>query len=319
MNTNHIARYYFFRCREMKYNLKKLLVYFILSFLTTISSQAFSGERIFEEQTNSFPAEGYSFSRKYVGFPIKKSDLINQLEISDSVCGPTAILNALILGNYYIRSCYDLMPGQNGAGKLLFVINEYGGKPSIEYPGTPRLNDDGICSVDLLYLFNDLLADNRKSNVSGEYIVREKGESDSHFLNRSHEKLVRSIKKGMPVVAHIRSFAAKKNSEQDKVYWYSLSSHYITITKIPEQLADYENGFEFEYLDPYKARIESGYVGVEKNRAFNAKFGVNNNSKWIKGKSFLLVNAPSLNLKFSEQKWHDRAIMTLNYVIGYLD
>ena len=81
------------------------------------------------------------------------------------------------------------------------------------------------------------------------------------------------------MVAHIRSFGAKKNSEDDRMYWYGLSSHYVTITKIPERLSDFEDGFSFEYIDPYRASLESGYIGVEINRGFNAKTDSN---KWVK-------------------------------------
>ncbi|MFC1866877.1 hypothetical protein ACFL0H_01910 [Thermodesulfobacteriota bacterium] len=295
------------------------LLYTLATLVAITASSAFCSEGPFENIANPKGAEGYTFSRKYVGLPVDQSMAIDQMKVSDVICGPTAVLNAMLFGNNAFRSCYESVPGNDGPSKLSFVVNEYGRRPSTEYSNKPRIDKDGISSVDLLHLFNDLLTDNGDIRVNGEYIVRTKDEPSSDFLKKAHHKLLNSLKRGVPVVAHIRSFAAKRNHENEKMYWYSLSSHYVTITKIPERLSGYEKGFIFEYIDPYRAEIESGYIGVEMNRGFNAKIGANKNYKWIKGKSLLLVRAPSLNLKTSEQRWHNRSIMTLNYVIGNIN
>lgn len=294
------------------------ILFTIAVLITLIGSNAFCKEDVYAKIGEPEGYTGSTFSRKYIGVPIDKSVAINQLLVSDVVCGPTAVLNAMKFGNSDIQSCYESIPGNDSWGKLSFIVNEYGLKPSNDCSDGLRMHKDGICSVDLLHFYNDILLDNEKTGVEGEYIFRFKDEPLKNLLKRLHGKLYRSLKKGVPVVTQIRSFGVKRNDVTDKMYWYGLSSHYITITKIPERLLDYEKGFIFEYIDPYGARVESGYIGIETKRAFVAKIGNGEKSKWIKGKSFLLVKAPSLDLKTSQQKWYNRTIMTLNYVIGYI-
>lgn len=293
--------------------------YALVAVVILMASDAFCYENNFREEFNAATYGSSIFNRRYIGVYVDRSKTIDQMLVSEAACGPTAILNAMQFGNSDIRSIYRAFPGDDNQSKLGFIVNKYGQRTSYEHSFGSRIQNKGILPEDLLDIFNEILMANRMTGVHGEYVVRKENEPLSDFLKRLHEKLYSSLNKGVPVVAHIRSFGAKRNNENNRMYWYSLSSHYITITKIPERLLDYERGFTFEFIDPYGGRVESGYMGVELNRGFNAKTGDRDNYRWIKGRSFLLVKAPSLNLKTSRQKWHNRTIMTLSYVIGRIN
>jgi len=259
-----------------------------------------------------------TLKRDYVAWKVDPSRCVDQNLVSLNACCPTSILNSLIAGNAKMQTVYKRLDGDDAKAKLAGVIDKYGKVPSEDYgDGRERWDPNiGVSLVDTQDMFNDILAAASAGKVDGGYLDRSKSETPQQFLRRVHGKLAASLAKGVPPLISMRSFACYWDNQQDRVLWTGMSNHVVMVTGLPRKLEETDQGFAFEYLDPDKCKLASGYIYADIVRPFAAVRGNNVKFKWLSGLSpFLLVQAPSLSLGTGKQKWFFRTILTLNYGI----
>jgi hypothetical protein len=226
-------------------------------------------------------------------------------------------LNSLAFGSRSFQSVYDHIPGTLASEKLSFVVNKYGSRDSIVKPGNKSyIADVGMYSEDILATFNALLSDYKAPQLKGMYAERLSGETSFAYLRRVHQHLSQSLSKKTPIVASVESYAAYEYKDYPSLKWKGGYSHNILITSVPRELAAYEKGFTFTFVDSLQGTIEQGYVYAEDTREFQAVRRNGPDFEWMSGSPLLLVVLPSLSLGTEREAWNIRTIMTLSYIIG---
>ncbi len=232
-------------------------------------------------------------------------------------CSFASILNSLAFGSRSFQSVYDHIPGTLASEKLSFVVNKYGSRDSIVKPGNKSyIADVGMYSEDILATFNALLSDYKAPQLKGMYAERLSGETSFAYLRRVHQHLSQSLSKKTPIVASVESYAAYEYKDYPSLKWKGGYSHNILITSVPRELAAYEKGFTFTFVDSLQGTIEQGYVYAEDTREFQAVRRNGPDFEWMSGSPLLLVVLPSLSLGTEREAWNIRTIMTLSYIIG---
>jgi len=250
-----------------------------------------------------------------VSVAFDRAEVLSQERLDGNACGPVAIVNMLQVGDAACRKALAALDGDSLLAKAQTIISHFGSKPSTDYEDGSRMRAGGVSCVDLTATVSDMVA-GQGLQAKGTYLDRRKNEADRPFLERVHQLLVRSLRKGRAPIVSIRSFAVQKDSSFDDGFsWKGMIGHFIVVTEVPAKIAGHEWGFAFEFIDPISGRVEHGFIRLERQRAFAAAKGNQVEYEWLNGKPFLLVTAPSLELGTAGQPWWSRTIMTLNYGI----
>ncbi len=232
-----------------------------------------------------------------------------------NACGPCAVVNALLRAKAPYRNALEPLGGDTPSDKARNLIGRFSKTPSQAYDGEMAYKPErGITWVDMTACFNALLKERQAPSLKGSYLDRHRDESLGNHLRRIHGILAVSIRKGMPVVTSVRSFAPKPKEDGEHV-WSGLNGHYVTITTVQERMDKDEKGFRFTYADPFTGRLDTGYAHVDEARNFTAAKGDEKRWNWVSDRPFLLVTAPSLRLSTQKQPWHLRTIIILNYAV----
>jgi hypothetical protein len=241
--------------------------------------------------------------------------VVSQKPLGVNACGPCAVVNALLRAKPPYRDVLESLEGDTPAEKARTLIGRFGKTPSKAYDGEMAYQPErGITWVDMTACLNALLKDRQAPSLEGSYLDRRRDEPLGDHLRRIHGILAASIRKGMPVVTSVRSFAPKPKKEGEHV-WTGLNGHYITITAVQERIDKDEKGFRFMYADSFTGRLDTGYAHVDEARNFTAAKGDAKRWEWVSDRPFLLVTAPSLRLSTQKQPWHLRTIIILNYAV----
>jgi hypothetical protein len=243
--------------------------------------------------------------------------IVSQAAIGENACGPAAVLNALLWGRPELRAVAARLPGETAEQKVLALIERYGRRPSEAYgpPRTRYADASGVTWVDLTALVNDLLAEHGIAPLRGRYLDRSAGEALEDHVRRVHRALQGSLRRGVPALLSLRSFAPTRRSGGEGYEWSGLMGHWVTVVSVQEEVAENEKGFRFTYLDPATGKAEHGYVFCDEARNFTAAKGDAERWEWKGDRPFLLVTAPSLRLLTQSQSWHVRTIVTVNYAV----
>jgi hypothetical protein len=143
--------------------------------------------------------------------------------------------------------------------------------------------------------------------AAGFGLIAGRDEPLEAHLRRIHGLLGGSIRRGVPVVTSIRSFAPRPPAAGGEPVWTGLDGHYVTVTAVQERIDDGEKGFRFTYADSFTGKLETGYAWVDEARNFTAAKGDAKRWEW--------VTAPSMRLSTQKQPWHARTIIILNFAI----
>lgn len=241
--------------------------------------------------------------------------LVKQARLGENACGPCAVVNALLHAAGPYRGIMGTIEGESPHAKAEDLIRRFSSTPSEAYDGEMAYAPErGITWVDLAVCLNTLLAGRGIPPLENSFLDRHKDEALDEHVRRIHHLLAESIRKGMPVVTSIRSFAPKQRDD-GKHEWAGLHGHYITILSVQERVADGEMGFRFTYSDSFTGKIETGYAFADKARNFTAAKGDGKQWEWVPDRPFLLITAPTLRLGTQKQPWHLRTIITLNHAV----
>jgi hypothetical protein len=241
--------------------------------------------------------------------------VLRQGDLDANACGPVCLVNALQFGDAACQKALALLPGDTPVQRAAVVLERFGGKPSRNYGEGKRLRATGISCADLTDIVREVVTPAGLS-ATGDFLDRRENEPDRTYLRRVHGRLADALRAGRPPLVSLRSFATAVDPQmQDGYSWNGVSGHFVVVTRVPVKLADRELGFPFEFIDPLSGRVESGYVYLERRRAFLAAKGNSARYEWKRGSPFLLVVAPTLSMGTDEQPWWARSIVTLNYVI----
>jgi len=87
--------------------------------------------------------------------------------------------------------------------------------------------------------------------VRQEIFFKTNRESDLALLKRTHKKLTRSLKKGLPPILRVRRVAYRSPNGTSTKAWLNLKSHYLVLTGITEKLSKNATSFSVTYHDPW--------------------------------------------------------------------
>lgn len=241
--------------------------------------------------------------------------VVSQAPLGENACGPCATVNALLRAQAPYRKPLDSLTGDKPVEKAQELIRRFSQRPSTAYPGEKAYQPErGITWVDLTASLNAWFGEQHLPQMEGAYIDRKPDEDLGAHMRRIHSLLAASIRKGVPVIVSVRSFAPEPKEDGNHV-WKGLDGHYITVTAVQERLADDEKGFRFTYADSFTGKLETGYAHVDEARNFTAAKGDARRWEWLADRPFLLVTAPSLRLGTQKQPWHLRTLIILNYAV----
>lgn len=248
--------------------------------------------------------------------------MASQKNIGDMACGPCALYNALNHGHQELRKVASELSGRNHDQRIQSLIRKHGQQPSEIYQKKQAryTAKGGITVEDLPGFVRDTLGVDSGYRVAADYLNRRDKESQGQHLLRVHRLLRQSIRDGFPPIVEVRSFAAQKN-KAGEYEWNGLLGHFIAITRVPEQLADADKGFSFQFADSDTGKIAHGYIHMEEARNFTAvrAFSVSEKGEdqwqWVTDYPYLLVQAPSLRLLTQKEPWHHRTLIILRHAV----
>ncbi|MFK5924367.1 MAG: hypothetical protein QM496_19500 [Verrucomicrobiota bacterium] len=201
------------------------------------------------------------------------------------------------------------------------MIDRYfNNKHSVVFPRAKRLGHHGVFPLDLKNACNELLQEKGIEGLERLELSRRKGEGDHDFLERVHGELSSSLRRGVPPMIQLRSYAALRDKQgSSKVMWQATNNHFVVVTRVPAVLREQDGGFAIDLIDPNGGRLLTAYVFGERHLPFRAEKSTSSpaSPEWLTGRPFLLVKAPGVvSLQPHKATWEDRVIVTLSEAIG---
>lgn len=237
----------------------------------------------------------------------------------EAVCGPAAVVNCLRQGTPRMAAMWDGLVGGDDATRLRFVIDRwFRNRPSAAFPGKKRLSHDGVLEEDLADACREIWAEAGLPAPTGGYLDRRVGEKSPEFLARVHGLIAGSLRDGQPPILSLKTYIARRLKRMDdELAWELAQHHWVVVTGVRRDLRATDLGFAMELIDPDGARVSSAYVYAETRQDFNALKGTEARGEWLRGRPFLLVEAPGvLWLRPKEADWPDRVIVVANFLVG---
>jgi hypothetical protein len=255
----------------------------------------------------------------FIGVRVEARSVARQGDLDSNACGPVCVVNALALGDAACRKALKGLAGDSPAQRAETVVEKFASKKSRDYGEGKRTRSDGVSCADLTDIAGEVVA-KAGLRAEGQFLDRLEGESDRSFLKRVHELFADGLREGRPPIVSLRSFAAEADLKKKGDYlWNAVAGHFVVITRVPAKLSDHDWGFTFEYVDPESGHVESGYIYLERERAFTAARGNAKKYEWKGGRAFLLATLPSLAMGTQQKPWWSRATVTVNYAITLHD
>ncbi len=191
----------------------------------------------------------------------------DQLAVAGNACGPTALLNAFRFGNTAWQRASNAIAGTSDKERILRIIREIGMRPSKHVPGHPRWSRRGVSLADLRDMGNEMVAGHYLPQLSEEVFFLKPRESPGKLLRRVHQRLEKSLAKGLPPVVSLRRYVLRKSSGAAR-QWTVIDAHFVTVTAIPRKLDKRARTFSVRYIDPWGGRHCEGTIGVPERPVF---------------------------------------------------
>ena len=245
--------------------------------------------------------------------------ILEQKNVATYACGPCSIINQVLLSTPAERAGYEKIPGKTAAAKAKSIIEKYAQRPSLTYgDNKPTMREKGINWADMIHLTNWVRRDVGLPLLKGDYLRRRPSEAGAKHVRRIHKTFKDSIDGGVLPIINFISQTAYQDPDTKEWLWGSLMGHLCTLMEVQEDLSESELGFRFRYADSDTGKIETGYLHFSQARNFAAFSGDPVNGQWVKQRPFLVVTSPSLNMTTSNENWHTRTEIVLNYAV-YLE
>jgi len=176
----------------------------------------------------------------------------NQLAISGNACGPAALLSSFRCGNDTWQRAASSLTGTTDREQLGQWIRRHGLQPSGTLKGRKRWTNAGINVEDLVSATNEMTRPLYLPAVVQDDLFLRRGETAEALLRRTHQRLEKSLSKGIPPLLSLRRFVLRGGK------WIPLQGHFVTVTAVPRKLGRDARGFSFQYLDPWGGKRGQG-------------------------------------------------------------
>lgn len=186
----------------------------------------------------------------------------DQLRVAGNACGPAALLNAFRFGNEDWQRVSNAIAGDNDRERILRIIREIGMRPSKHFPGHPRWSRRGVSLADLRDMGNEMAAGQHLLQFSDEVFFLKSRESPEKLLRRVHQRLEKSLAKGLPPVISLRRYALRKSSAGGAPQWVVTDAHFVTLTAIPRKIYPLDRQFAVSYIDPWGGKRCQGSIDI---------------------------------------------------------
>lgn len=177
---------------------------------------------------------------------------VNQLAISGNACGPAALLASFRCGSDAWQRAASSLTGTTDREQLGLWIRRHGLQPSGTLKGRKRWTNAGINVEDLVVATNEMTRPLYLPAVAQENLFLRTGEQPAALLRRTHQRLEKSLFKGIPPVLSLRRFVLRGGK------WLPLQGHFVTITAVSKKLSSKDNSLSFAYLDPWGGKRSQG-------------------------------------------------------------
>lgn len=250
----------------------------------------------------------------------EENEVLDQSAIGPNGCGPCALINSLKASRS--KSILDALPGKLGAEKARSFIQKYGNVDSIPYGKARKsyTNENGTTDIDLLAMINTFARDIGSSELAGQYLLREEGQTAEQFLTEFREIVQSSISQGFHPMLSVRGLAAEYDKDREKHVWNSKGGHWIAIHSVGEVSRD-QLSVVVDFSDSISGNRQIGLVSFNKHRSANIpmtftvdKFG-NTNWNWVANSQTLEITAPGMPLGTTDAKWNERTFIAVRYLI----
>lgn len=188
--------------------------------------------------------------------PNKSFDFIDQKNGIGNSCGPAALLNAFGSGSEKWQQAYQKIPGSSDRARIASVIKSWGQAPSKNLPNRNRWErKGGVNFSDLAVMAGEMRKLNwGLSGIDSELFFAAPGPQSAPLLRTAHQRLAKSLKKGLPPILSVRRFVLREGQ------WQSVHGHFVVLTGIPTKLAKGDSSFPIEFVDSTGARSYRGEI-----------------------------------------------------------
>lgn len=177
---------------------------------------------------------------------------VNQLAISGNACGPAALLASFRSGSEPWQRAATSLPGTTDREQLGQWIRRHGLQPSATLKGRRRWSNAGINVEDLVAATNEMTRPLYLPAVAQDDLLIRRGEKPEAMLKRAHQRIEKSLAKGIPPLLSLRRFVLRGGK------WVPLQGHFVTVTTVPRKLGRGQSAFAFTYLDPWGGKRTQG-------------------------------------------------------------
>lgn len=192
----------------------------------------------------------------------------NQLLVDGNACGPTCLLSAFRAGSEKWRASISKIKGNSDSEKIRKIIYDYARRPSSLDPKKSRWNGHyGIASPDLVAMANELRSEKWMRSVKQEIFFKNSREKEAALLARVHDKLSKSLKKGLPPILRIRRVVWRTPKGSTIKNWLAVKAHFIVLTGLPEKLPKEKKSFKITYHDPWGGKSLSGRIHISDSKS----------------------------------------------------
>jgi len=242
-------------------------------------------------------------AQELIQAPNKNASPINQRRAYGNACGPASLLNAFQYGDEEWQKAFKAVPGNDSRTRLRYVVGTWGNRPSQHIKGVNRWNSkQGINLLDLTDMANEMRTPYSLPKIKNEVLIRKSRESFTKLLHRSHERIAKSLKKGLPPIISVRRYAHRYSKEVGGKSWWPIRAHFVVVTEIPKKLPRGATSFKIKYIDPYGGFTREGIIHTNTGNFKNSPFLATSMPKTLVGKSFV--------------KSGEETILTFSAIIG---
>lgn len=249
-----------------------------------------------------------------------RTDVVSQLDVGDSACGPCAIFNAFEFGNPALNHLASAIPGDDSADKVLHLIRQYGRQPSVRDHDQPRyLAGGGMWEDDIAPFINDWLKNNgAAAPIRGERLALQSNESPRQHLQKVYDELSHSLAAGFPPVVNLQSYTARKSFFHH--YWKWMDGHFVTVVAVQKTLAPDASKFAMWVADSQTGRVLPVFVYAgQDNSSLTASRAERSGKQIVHGSSgypFLMIHSPKLeNILAGSRAESAQTICVLQYIV----
>ncbi len=230
--------------------------------------------------------------------PNKNAEPINQRRAYGNACGPASLLNAFQYGDKKWQKAYTSVQGKDSRSRIRHVIATWGNKPSKHIKGVKRWNvKQGINLLDLTDMANEMRSAHFLPKIKNEILTLQSGESRTQLLQRSHSRMAKSLKKGLPPIISIRRYAYRYSDDVGQKSWWPIRAHFVVVIEIPKKLPKDSQSFKIRYVDPYGGYTRTGTISAATGDFIHSPFLIANFPHTSVG-GYLLKNQEKSELSF---------------------